>query len=105
MGHEVQTFGDYEYCIGCGRNNKTKHSKSANIIFWRREYCEPVTRLKRYRTRDHDVIFDDWWVCRNCKAKGPLLNKRNCTHFNVQKADEDPDDSEQKHDNRKKDNE
>eukprot|EP00972_Heterocapsa_arctica_P052519 7725954-Heterocapsa_arctica.AAC.1 len=61
--------------------------------------------MKRYRTRNHDVIFDDWWACRNCKAKGPLLNKRNCAHFNDQKIDEDPDDSEHKHNKRKTDNE
>eukprot|EP00972_Heterocapsa_arctica_P048518 7151911-Heterocapsa_arctica.AAC.1 len=27
MGHEVQTCGDYEYCLGCGRNTKAKHRK------------------------------------------------------------------------------
>eukprot|EP00972_Heterocapsa_arctica_P061111 9009652-Heterocapsa_arctica.AAC.1 len=97
MGHKVQSCGDYEYCLGCGRNTKAKRSKSANNIFWRSEYWKPVTRMKRYRTRNHDIILDDWWACRNCKAKGPLLNKRNCTHFNEQKIDEDPDDSERKH--------
>eukprot|EP00972_Heterocapsa_arctica_P077640 11451453-Heterocapsa_arctica.AAC.1 len=61
--------------------------------------------MKRYRTRNHDIIVDDWWACRNCKAKDPLLNKRNCTHFNEQQKDEDPDDSERKHKKRKKDNE
>eukprot|EP00972_Heterocapsa_arctica_P065625 9685467-Heterocapsa_arctica.AAC.1 len=25
MGHEVQTCGDYEYCLGCGRSTKAKH--------------------------------------------------------------------------------
>eukprot|EP00972_Heterocapsa_arctica_P004310 640554-Heterocapsa_arctica.AAC.1 len=65
MGHEVQTCGDYEHCLGCGRNTKAKHSKSANIICWRREYCKAVTRMKRYRTKNHDIIFDDWWACRN----------------------------------------
>eukprot|EP00972_Heterocapsa_arctica_P100537 14822925-Heterocapsa_arctica.AAC.1 len=61
--------------------------------------------MKRYRTRNHDIIFDDWWACRICKAKGPLLSKTNCTHFNEQKIDEDPDDSEHKHNKRKSDNE
>eukprot|EP00972_Heterocapsa_arctica_P005581 824486-Heterocapsa_arctica.AAC.1 len=61
--------------------------------------------MKRYRTRNHDIIFDDWWACINCKAKGPLLNKINCTHFNAQKINEDPDDSEHKHNKRKTDKE
>eukprot|EP00972_Heterocapsa_arctica_P085730 12632585-Heterocapsa_arctica.AAC.1 len=62
MGHEVQTCGDYAYCLGCGRNTKAKHSISAKRIFWRREFCKPVMRMKRYRKRNHDIIFDDWWA-------------------------------------------
>eukprot|EP00972_Heterocapsa_arctica_P054596 8042506-Heterocapsa_arctica.AAC.1 len=58
--------------------------------------------MKRYTTWNHDIIFVDWWACRNCNAKGPLLNKRNCTHFNEQNIDEDPDDSEHKHTKRNK---
>eukprot|EP00972_Heterocapsa_arctica_P015268 2249503-Heterocapsa_arctica.AAC.1 len=27
--HEVQTCGDCEYCLGCGRTTKAKHSTSA----------------------------------------------------------------------------
>eukprot|EP00972_Heterocapsa_arctica_P037926 5582226-Heterocapsa_arctica.AAC.1 len=42
MGHEVQTCGDYEYCLGCGRNTKAKHSTSAKRVFWRRGFCKPV---------------------------------------------------------------
>eukprot|EP00972_Heterocapsa_arctica_P090839 13404047-Heterocapsa_arctica.AAC.1 len=34
MGHEVQTCGDYEYCLGCGRNAKAKHSTSAKRVLW-----------------------------------------------------------------------
>eukprot|EP00972_Heterocapsa_arctica_P068697 10151719-Heterocapsa_arctica.AAC.1 len=41
---------------------KAKHSTSANIVFWRRQYCERVMRMKIYRTRNHDVIFDEWWA-------------------------------------------
>eukprot|EP00972_Heterocapsa_arctica_P035276 5190334-Heterocapsa_arctica.AAC.1 len=48
-------------------------------------------------------MFDDWWACRNCKTKGPSLNKRNCTRLNDQKIYEEPDDSEHKHNKRKKD--
>eukprot|EP00972_Heterocapsa_arctica_P027395 4028401-Heterocapsa_arctica.AAC.1 len=33
MGHEIQTCGDYEYCLGCGRNTKAKHSTSATKSF------------------------------------------------------------------------
>eukprot|EP00972_Heterocapsa_arctica_P111197 16371800-Heterocapsa_arctica.AAC.1 len=29
MGHEVQTCGDYKYCLGCGRSTKAKHRASA----------------------------------------------------------------------------
>eukprot|EP00972_Heterocapsa_arctica_P101664 14980414-Heterocapsa_arctica.AAC.1 len=76
MGHEVQTCGDYEYCLGCGRTTKAKHSTSANIVFWRRQHCKPVMRMKRYRKRNHEIVFDKWWACKNCHAKGPELNKR-----------------------------
>eukprot|EP00972_Heterocapsa_arctica_P007677 1118590-Heterocapsa_arctica.AAC.1 len=37
MGHEVQTCGDYEYCLGCGRTTKAKHCTSAKKVFWRRQ--------------------------------------------------------------------
>eukprot|EP00972_Heterocapsa_arctica_P008160 1193067-Heterocapsa_arctica.AAC.1 len=62
MGHEVQTCGDYEYCLGCGQNTKAKRSISAKKVFWRREYCKPVIRMQRYSRRNHDAIFDDWWA-------------------------------------------
>eukprot|EP00972_Heterocapsa_arctica_P082704 12186477-Heterocapsa_arctica.AAC.1 len=32
MGHEVQVCGNYEYCLGCGRNTKAKHSVLATTI-------------------------------------------------------------------------
>eukprot|EP00972_Heterocapsa_arctica_P034875 5133764-Heterocapsa_arctica.AAC.1 len=51
MGHEVQTCGDYEYCLGCGRTTKAKRSISAQIV----QYCKPVMRMKRYRKRNHDI--------------------------------------------------
>eukprot|EP00972_Heterocapsa_arctica_P085007 12526800-Heterocapsa_arctica.AAC.1 len=60
--------------------------------------------MERYRTRNHDIIFEDWWTCKNCKAKGPPLNKRNCTHFVENKPEEDPDDSGHGHNKRNKDN-
>eukprot|EP00972_Heterocapsa_arctica_P112660 16433016-Heterocapsa_arctica.AAC.1 len=31
MGHEVRISGDYEYCLGCGRTTKAKHSTSAKL--------------------------------------------------------------------------
>eukprot|EP00972_Heterocapsa_arctica_P028606 4208467-Heterocapsa_arctica.AAC.1 len=62
MGHEVQTSGDYEYCLGCGIETKAKHSTSANHIFWRRQYCKPVVIIERYRKINHDIIFDGWWA-------------------------------------------
>eukprot|EP00972_Heterocapsa_arctica_P054681 8058000-Heterocapsa_arctica.AAC.1 len=91
MGHEVQTCGDYEYCLGCGRNTKAKRSISATIVFWRREYCKPVIRMQRYRRINHDIIFDGWWACQSCLAKGTALNKRNCinpTHKHVAAEDD-----------------
>eukprot|EP00972_Heterocapsa_arctica_P071951 10628228-Heterocapsa_arctica.AAC.1 len=78
MGHEVQTCGYYAYCLGCGRNTKAKRSTSADVVFWRREYCTPVKRMQRYRTINHCIIIDEWWACQNCLAKGPELNKRSC---------------------------
>eukprot|EP00972_Heterocapsa_arctica_P048193 7106352-Heterocapsa_arctica.AAC.1 len=32
MGHEVQTCGDYEYCLGRGQNTKAKRSISATTV-------------------------------------------------------------------------
>eukprot|EP00972_Heterocapsa_arctica_P044051 6503819-Heterocapsa_arctica.AAC.1 len=46
MGHEVHICGDYEYCLGCGRNTRAKHSILAKRAFWRREYCKPVVRMQ-----------------------------------------------------------
>eukprot|EP00972_Heterocapsa_arctica_P064909 9581553-Heterocapsa_arctica.AAC.1 len=92
MGHEVQTCGDYEYYLGCGRNTKAKHSTSAQIVFWRRQYCKLVMRMKRYRNNNHDVIFDEWWACKNCLATGPELNKKNCINPRHNHAEEDDDD-------------
>eukprot|EP00972_Heterocapsa_arctica_P010819 1586221-Heterocapsa_arctica.AAC.1 len=34
--------------------------------------------MERYRRRNHDIIFDGWWACQSCLAKGPALDKRNC---------------------------
>eukprot|EP00972_Heterocapsa_arctica_P012629 1856561-Heterocapsa_arctica.AAC.1 len=49
--------------------------------------------MERYRKINHDIIFEDWWACKNCKAKGPTLNKRNCTQFTENKSNDDLDDS------------
>eukprot|EP00972_Heterocapsa_arctica_P076209 11243878-Heterocapsa_arctica.AAC.1 len=76
MGHEVQTSGEYEYCLGCVRETKAKHSTSATIICWRRQYCKPVVRLERYRKINHVIMFDGWWACNGCLARGPGLNTR-----------------------------
>eukprot|EP00972_Heterocapsa_arctica_P021862 3216106-Heterocapsa_arctica.AAC.1 len=62
MEHVVQTCGDYDYCLGCGRTTKAKHSNSAKRLFWRRQYCKPVMRMKRYGKRKHDIVFDEWWA-------------------------------------------
>eukprot|EP00972_Heterocapsa_arctica_P057181 8437569-Heterocapsa_arctica.AAC.1 len=78
MGHEVQISGDYEYCLGCGRETKAKHTTSAKNIFWIRQFCKPVIRIERYRKRKHTIIFEGWWKCKGCHAKGPELNNRDC---------------------------
>eukprot|EP00972_Heterocapsa_arctica_P084632 12465951-Heterocapsa_arctica.AAC.1 len=68
MGHEVQICGDYE------------------------QFCKPVIIIERYRKRKHDIIFDGWWSCKGCFAKGPYLNKRDCvnpTKKQDQYADDD----------------
>eukprot|EP00972_Heterocapsa_arctica_P084638 12466599-Heterocapsa_arctica.AAC.2 len=101
MGHEVQTCGDYEYCLGCGRTTKAKHSILANRVCWRRQYCKPVMRMQRYRRRNLDIVFDDWWACKNCQAKGPELNKRSCANPRHNHAEEDDDDSGHRHNIRK----
>eukprot|EP00972_Heterocapsa_arctica_P013733 2025741-Heterocapsa_arctica.AAC.1 len=62
MGHEVQTSGEYEYCLGCGTETKAQHSTSAKRICWRRQYCKPAVRIERYRKRHHDIIVDGWWA-------------------------------------------
>eukprot|EP00972_Heterocapsa_arctica_P055956 8253309-Heterocapsa_arctica.AAC.1 len=99
MGHGVQTNGDYEYCLGCGRTSKAKYDKSAKRVFWGREFCKPVKRLERYRKRRHDLIFDEWWKCNKCQAKGPELNKRDCINpqRNHTEGDDDDDDDEYRH--------
>eukprot|EP00972_Heterocapsa_arctica_P111464 16409772-Heterocapsa_arctica.AAC.1 len=102
MGHDVQTSGVYEYCLGCGRETQAKHNLSAKRIFWRRQYCKPVVRMERYRKRKHDIIVDEWWTCRGCKARGPESNKRDCTQP-TEKQDEDTnEDGTDKHDHRNK---
>eukprot|EP00972_Heterocapsa_arctica_P020163 2976308-Heterocapsa_arctica.AAC.1 len=60
--------------------------------------------MERYRNRNHDIIFVDWWTCENCKAKGPLLNKSICTHFIDNKPEYALDDSGHEHKRRNKDN-
>eukprot|EP00972_Heterocapsa_arctica_P031026 4564825-Heterocapsa_arctica.AAC.1 len=37
-------------------------------------------------------MFDDWWACQSCLAKGRALNKRNCinpTHKHAAAEDDD----------------
>eukprot|EP00972_Heterocapsa_arctica_P106179 15641632-Heterocapsa_arctica.AAC.1 len=39
--------------------------------------------MRIYREKSHDIIFEDWWSCKRCKAKGPQFNKRKCTTYNA----------------------
>ncbi len=91
MGQVVQTSGVYEYCLGCGREAQAKQHASTNIIFWRRQFSKPVIRLERYRKIKHGIIFDGWWSCKGCRARGPELNKRNCIRP-IKKQEEDMND-------------
>eukprot|EP00972_Heterocapsa_arctica_P101121 14905038-Heterocapsa_arctica.AAC.1 len=46
-------------------------------------------------------MFDDWWACQNCIAKGPELNKRKCINPRHNHAEEDDDDDRHRHKRRK----
>eukprot|EP00972_Heterocapsa_arctica_P017168 2537980-Heterocapsa_arctica.AAC.1 len=47
LGHNVKICGDYEYCLGRGRTTKAKHIDTAKHVFWRREICTPILRLRQ----------------------------------------------------------
>eukprot|EP00972_Heterocapsa_arctica_P056056 8268235-Heterocapsa_arctica.AAC.1 len=47
--------------------------------------------------RNHAIIFDEWWACLNCLAKGPQLNKRNCTNPTHKHVEADDDDDLHRH--------
>eukprot|EP00972_Heterocapsa_arctica_P108941 16042803-Heterocapsa_arctica.AAC.1 len=53
--------------------------------------------MQRYRTRNHDIIFDGWWACQSCLAKGPALNKRTCINPMRKRVVEDEDDDRHRH--------
>eukprot|EP00972_Heterocapsa_arctica_P031877 4696488-Heterocapsa_arctica.AAC.1 len=42
-------------------------------------------------------MFDDWWACKNCLAKGPDLNKKNCISPCHNHIEEDDDDDKHRH--------
>eukprot|EP00972_Heterocapsa_arctica_P017850 2637038-Heterocapsa_arctica.AAC.1 len=53
--------------------------------------------MKRYRKRNHELVFDEWWACKNCHATGPELNKNNCINHRHKHAEEYDDDSGHRH--------
>eukprot|EP00972_Heterocapsa_arctica_P062623 9234092-Heterocapsa_arctica.AAC.1 len=57
--------------------------------------------MKRYRTKNHDIIVDEWWACQNCLAKGPELNKRSCINPRHNHTEEDDDVDRHRHKRRK----
>eukprot|EP00972_Heterocapsa_arctica_P087827 12951069-Heterocapsa_arctica.AAC.1 len=57
--------------------------------------------MQRYRRINHDIIFDDWWACQNCLAKGPALNKRNCINPMHNHVGTEDDDDRHRHKTRK----
>eukprot|EP00972_Heterocapsa_arctica_P099962 14741298-Heterocapsa_arctica.AAC.1 len=71
MSHDVQVCGDYEYCLGCGRETQAKHIASAKRIFWRRQYCKPIVRLERYRSRKMTLSLMDGGHAEDVLQKDP----------------------------------
>eukprot|EP00972_Heterocapsa_arctica_P096882 14292894-Heterocapsa_arctica.AAC.1 len=57
--------------------------------------------MQRYRRRNHDIIFDDWWACQNCRAKGPALNNRSCINPTHNHVGDHGDDDRHRHTRRK----
>eukprot|EP00972_Heterocapsa_arctica_P018632 2754117-Heterocapsa_arctica.AAC.1 len=41
LGHKVQTLGNYESCLKCGKCAQAKHIETAKHVFWRRDICTP----------------------------------------------------------------
>eukprot|EP00972_Heterocapsa_arctica_P113937 16439859-Heterocapsa_arctica.AAC.1 len=80
MGHEARSCGDTEYCLGCGRTIKAKHIVTAKHVFWRKQVCKPVLRLRQYKEKQH-IGFKEWWYCQACKAVGPEMNKGICKAY------------------------
>eukprot|EP00972_Heterocapsa_arctica_P112878 16434262-Heterocapsa_arctica.AAC.1 len=53
--------------------------------------------MERYRRRKHNIMFDGWWSCKGCKARGPGLNKRDCASTIEHQEDETKDEDEHGH--------
>eukprot|EP00972_Heterocapsa_arctica_P042946 6331619-Heterocapsa_arctica.AAC.1 len=53
--------------------------------------------MQRYRRKNHDIIFDGWWACQSCLAKGPALNKRNCINPTHKHDADDENDDRHRH--------
>eukprot|EP00972_Heterocapsa_arctica_P067214 9919296-Heterocapsa_arctica.AAC.1 len=81
LGHDVNICGKYEYCLGWGRNTKAKHIDTAKHVFWRREICTPILRLRQNQDKQHKVGFIEWWCCTACEAKGPTMNNKFCSSY------------------------
>eukprot|EP00972_Heterocapsa_arctica_P074057 10932152-Heterocapsa_arctica.AAC.1 len=57
--------------------------------------------MKIYKKRNHDIVVDERWACKNCHAKGPELNKRNCINPRHNHAEENDDGTGHRHKRRK----
>eukprot|EP00972_Heterocapsa_arctica_P072984 10777844-Heterocapsa_arctica.AAC.1 len=53
--------------------------------------------MERYRRRKHDDIFDGWWSCKGCNARGPGLNERDCINPIENQEEEQKDEDEHGH--------
>eukprot|EP00972_Heterocapsa_arctica_P058829 8670668-Heterocapsa_arctica.AAC.1 len=53
--------------------------------------------MERYIRRKHNAIFDGWWSGKGCNARGPGLNKRDCTNPIDNQEEETKDEDEHGH--------
>eukprot|EP00972_Heterocapsa_arctica_P019084 2816919-Heterocapsa_arctica.AAC.1 len=72
---------EIEYCLGRGRSTKAKHIDTAKHVFWLREICAPILRLRQYQDKQQQIGFKDWWYCTACEAKGPDMNNQLCYSY------------------------
>eukprot|EP00972_Heterocapsa_arctica_P003602 536791-Heterocapsa_arctica.AAC.1 len=58
--------------------------------------------MTRYRENNHDIIVEEWWTCKNSKAKGPQLNNIKCVNHIASKRPSDKGDDEDEDTNKRR---